>query len=105
MVPPIPVHLRHILWHDDAEVETTPPSPPYWNTEAAAPLSPPLHPLADLVENVWEAPREVDVLRTPSPSHAIPAHLRHILWPDAGEALPQSPPSHVLADLVENALA
>ncbi|ETV82663.1 hypothetical protein H257_05232 [Aphanomyces astaci] len=89
--------------------------------------SPPSHALVDLVENVGEGPCEVDVIRTPNtshaipahlrhilwpdtgeaaaplPSHAIPAHLRHILWPDAGEALPQSPPSHVLADLVENA--
>ncbi|RHZ32380.1 hypothetical protein DYB31_011804 [Aphanomyces astaci] len=86
----IPTLLRHILWPDTGE--------------AAAPLSPPLHPLADLVENVWEAPREVDVLRTPSLSHAIPAHLRHILWPDTGEAAaPLSPPLHLLADLVENA--
>ncbi|RQM19734.1 hypothetical protein B5M09_011262 [Aphanomyces astaci] len=85
----IPTHLRHILWPDTGE--------------AAAPLSPPLHPLADLVENVWEAPREVDVLRAPSLSHAIPAHLRHILWPDTGEAAsPLSPPLHPLADLVEN---
>ncbi|RHZ09083.1 hypothetical protein DYB31_005849, partial [Aphanomyces astaci] len=85
----IPTHLRHILWPDTGE--------------AAAPLSPPLHPLADLVENVWEAQREVDVLRAPSLSHAIPAHLRHILWPDTGEAAsPLSPPLHPLADLVEN---
>ncbi|RHX99618.1 hypothetical protein DYB25_009815 [Aphanomyces astaci] len=85
----IPTLLRHILWPDTGE--------------AAAPLSPPLHPLADLVENVWEAQREVDVLRAPSLSHAIPAHLRHILWPDTGEAAsPLSPPLHPLADLVEN---
>ncbi|ETV67818.1 hypothetical protein H257_16055 [Aphanomyces astaci] len=86
----IPTLLRHILWPDTGE--------------AAAPLSPPLHPLADLVENVWEAPREVDVLRTPSLSHAIPAHLRHILRPYTGEAAaPLSPLLHLLADLVENA--
>ncbi|ETV80775.1 hypothetical protein H257_06258 [Aphanomyces astaci] len=88
MVPPIPVHLRHILWHDDAEVEETPPSPPL---------------LDYFMANTGGSPCEVDVIRTPNPSHAIPTHLRHILWPDTGEAAaPLSPPLHPLTDLVEN---
>ncbi|RHY92850.1 hypothetical protein DYB26_014648, partial [Aphanomyces astaci] len=36
--------------------------------------------------NTGGSPCEVDVIRTPNPSHAIPTHLRHILWPDTGEA-------------------
>ncbi|RHZ02342.1 hypothetical protein DYB37_012775 [Aphanomyces astaci] len=54
--------------------------------------------------NTGGSPCEVDVIRTPNPSQAIPTLLRHILWPDTGEAAaPLSPPLHLLADLVENA--